>query len=148
MTRPILRVDTHTLPDDEFAAVEQLLDALGVQGEELQPHLGIPEALDALLVLSTDSLQIAFEAMLAAAGGAAGAKLGDLLGRLPRRRNGEAQVIAGGTPGGEDAVFLVTKEAAGDADAMNAMLHFDIGLLSPGDVIVWDPQTRKWRRQS
>ncbi len=29
---------------------------------------------------------------------------------------------------------------------MTAMLHFDTGLLAPGDVLVWDSEIRKWRR--
>ena len=149
MTRPILRVDTNDLPDEEFAVVERLLEDLGVQGEELQPHVGVPEVLDTLLVLSGDSLHVVFEAMLGAAGGAAAAKLGELLRRLPSRSApGSAtgtQAIADRDGGG---YFLVTKEATEDPDAMTAMLHFDTRLLAAGEALVWDPEIRKWRRQS
>jgi hypothetical protein len=149
MTRPILRVDTNALPDEEFAVVEQLLHDLGVQGEELPPHVGVPEALDTLLVLSADSLHVVFDAMLAAAGGAAAAKLGEVLRRLPRRpapaAAGEAQLVADRDGGG---CFLVTAEAVGDPDAMTAMLHFDTALLTQADVLVWDSGIRKWRRRA
>ncbi|MBB2942888.1 hypothetical protein FB565_002601 [Actinoplanes lutulentus] len=149
MSQPVLRLDTHALTDDEAAVVGDLLHDLGVQGEELQPHLGVPEVLDALVVLSSDSMRVVFEAMLAAAGGAAAAKLGALLRKLPRRKvpgeDVEGQLVVSSD---ENGGFLVTREAAEDADAMAAMLHFDTGLLAPGDILVWDPESRKWRRRS
>ncbi|WP_433796779.1 hypothetical protein [Actinoplanes sp. CA-252034] len=145
MTRPIVHLDTSSLTDEQFAVVSELLDALGVEGEELSPHLGIPDELGQLLVFSTDSLGVLWDAMLATAGGAAAVKLTELLRRLPRRRNARGEQGRVVSVRDDQVAFVVSDAALADEAAMTAMRHVDTAALQPGTVLVWDPAARRWR---
>jgi hypothetical protein len=141
MTKPLVRLDIAELDDSDAAAVSELLDDLGVSGEELYRHLGAIDELAQVLVFSTDSLHVVFDGMLAAAGGAAGAKLAALLRRLPARK-GKHRLIADRRRG---VGFLVDQTSLEDSRAMDAMLRFDLASLADGIVLVWDPETARWK---
>jgi hypothetical protein len=141
MTIPLVRLDIAALDDAEVTAVSDLLDDLGVDGEELYGHLGVVDEMAQLLVFSTDSLHVVFEAMLAAAGTAAASKLADLLRRLPAR-NGERRLLADRHRG---SGFVVDRAALDDQRAMDALVRFDTDALADGVLLSWDAETSRWR---
>jgi hypothetical protein len=149
MTKPAVRLDIDDLTDAEATEVARLLSELGLEGEERSGHLGVTDWLEPLMTFGTDSLQSFFEGVVAAAGGAAAAKLGDLVKRLPagktRTPDGEpltGVIVSGDTEG---SGFLMDENVQNSEEAVTVMLHFDLSALPEGTLMVWDPGARRWR---
>lgn len=151
MTRPVVRIDLADLPEDRVAEVADLLDELGLTGEELAAHLGLADELtQQLLAFSVDSLHDVFEGVLAAAGAAAAAKMGSLIKSLPPRtaKHPVWGVVAGWLLAGrkERSGFLLDQDSLTDETAITSMLHFDPASMPPGTILAWDRRQKKWRR--
>jgi hypothetical protein len=146
--RPVVRLEIAALGDADVTEVLALLDELGLAGEQLSRHVGIVDELAGLLVFSGDSLQTVFDAILTAAGGAAAAKFGALLGRLPNR---SIESTAGKTVSGrliywraEQIGFLIDVPALQDEEALKAMWAFDTAGAPTGMVLAWNAKQQRW----